>query len=44
MPNTIAEAALKVANTSFQAVRELKMLHRKSPISQYVSVSLGVSQ
>lgn len=43
LPNTSAEAALKVANNILQTVRELKMTHRKSPISQYVSVSLGVS-
>ncbi len=43
LPNTSAEGALQVAHAILLAVRQLKMTHRKSPISQYVSVSLGVA-
>ncbi|MFB2975590.1 diguanylate cyclase domain-containing protein [Microseira sp. BLCC-F43] len=43
LPNTSAEAALKVAELIRNQVQQLKIPHALSNASQYVSLSLGVS-
>ena len=43
LPNTPAEGALQVAQEIQSAIRMLYIPHPKSPISEFVSLSLGVS-
>lgn len=43
LPNTHASGAVKVAEDIRQAILNLKIRHKASPISKYVTVSLGVA-
>jgi diguanylate cyclase (GGDEF)-like protein len=43
LPNTHLQGALKVAENINLAVRDLKIPHGRSDVSEYVSLSLGVS-
>ncbi|ERT03784.1 diguanylate cyclase domain protein [Lyngbya aestuarii BL J] len=43
LPNTTLIGGLKVANLIRQAVKKLKILHAKSTVDSFVTVSLGVS-
>ncbi|HEY9822482.1 MAG TPA: PleD family two-component system response regulator [Candidatus Sericytochromatia bacterium] len=43
LPNTNGEGALKVAEDIRLAVKALALVHPQSPISQYITLSLGVS-
>src|SRR5919202_918521 len=43
LPNTNGEGALKVAEEIRLSLRRLGVTHPKSPISEYVTISLGVS-
>ncbi|HAX87738.1 MAG TPA: diguanylate cyclase response regulator [Cyanobacteria bacterium UBA11370] len=43
LPNTPAEGALQVAQFIRLSIRELAIVHPQSPISQYVTLSLGVA-
>jgi diguanylate cyclase (GGDEF)-like protein len=43
LPNTDARGAVLVAETIRQGVRGLEIPHAKSPVSQYVTLSLGVA-
>jgi len=43
LPNTFLEGAMQVARKIQMGIKELKLEHRDSQISQYVTLSLGVS-
>lgn len=43
LPNANSSGALKIAEETRKAVENLKILHEKSDISKYVTISLGVA-
>jgi diguanylate cyclase (GGDEF)-like protein len=43
LPNTNATGAVLIAETIREQVRGLQIAHAKSPVSQYVTLSLGVA-
>ncbi|MGB7441458.1 MAG: PleD family two-component system response regulator [Coleofasciculaceae cyanobacterium] len=43
LPHTNSKGALKVAEQIRASIREMSIPHRQSPVSQYVTLSLGVS-
>ncbi len=43
LPNTKAEGAVQIAETIRSQVQALKITHAHSPLSQYVTLSLGVA-
>jgi two-component system, cell cycle response regulator len=43
LPNTDLKDAINVAKVMGEAVESLQIIHPKSPISQYVTVSLGIA-
>jgi len=44
LPNTNFNGAVTIANNIMNAVRDLKISHAKSTVSEYVTVSVGVSK
>ena len=43
MPDTDLEGALTVAERIRRRIQDLKIEHRKSPVSEYVTASFGVA-
>lgn len=43
LPNTTIAGAIEISDQIFQAVRDLKICHKKSRVANYVTLSLGIS-
>lgn len=43
LPDTISNGALQIANTILHSIRELELEHKKSEVSDIITISIGVS-
>ena len=43
LPDTDVHAAVKIADKIRKTIRDLKIEHKKSPVCEYVTASLGVA-